>query len=32
VLDEELRLRRLKQAETALDELKNQDPGGDIVL
>ena len=32
MLDEELRLRSLKQAETALDELKNRDPGGDIVL
>ena len=32
MLDEELRLRRLRQAETALDELKNRDPGGDIVL
>ena len=32
VLDEELRLKRLGQAETTLDELKNRDPGGDIVL
>ena len=32
MLDEELRLRRLRQAETALHELKNRDPGGDIVL
>ena len=31
-LDEESRLRRLREAETALDELKNRDPGGDIVL
>ena len=32
MLDEELRLRRLRQAETALNELKSRDPGGDIVL
>ena len=32
MLDEELRLKRLRQAETALDELKNRDPGGEIVL
>ena len=32
MLDEELRLKRLRQAETILDELKNRDPGGDIVL
>jgi hypothetical protein len=32
MLDEELRLRRLRQAETALNEFKNRDPGGDIVL
>ena len=32
IVDEELRLRRLTPAETALDELKNRDPGGDIVL
>ena len=32
MLDEELRLRRLRQAETALKELKSRDPGGDIVL
>ena len=32
MLDEELRLRRLRQAETALHELKSRDPGGDIVL
>jgi hypothetical protein len=32
ILDEESRLKRLSQAETALDELKNRDPGGDIVL
>ena len=32
MLDEELRLKRLRQAETALHELKNRDPGGDIVL
>ena len=31
-LDEELRLKILKQAETTLDALKNRDPGGDIVL
>ena len=31
-VDEESRLRRLREAETALDELKNRDPGGDIVL
>ena len=31
-LDEELRLKRLRQAETALNELKSRDPGGDIVL
>jgi len=31
-LDEESSLRRLREAETALDELKNRDPGGDIVL
>jgi hypothetical protein len=30
--DEELRLKRLRQAETALNELKSRDPGGDIVL
>ena len=32
MLDGELRLRRLRQAETALNELKSRDPGGDIVL
>ena len=32
MLDEELRLRRLRQAETALNELKSRDPGGNIVL
>jgi len=32
MLDEDLRLKRLRQAETALHELKNRDPGGDIVL
>ena len=32
MLDEELRLKRLRQAETILDELKSRDPGGDIVL
>ena len=32
ILDEELRLKRLRQAETTLDELKSRDPGGDIVL
>lgn len=32
MLDEELRLKRLRQAETALHELKKRDPGGDIVL
>ena len=32
MLDEKLRLRRLRQAETALNELKSRDPGGDIVL
>ena len=32
VLDEELRLERLRQAEAALDELRKRDPGGDIVL
>lgn len=32
MLDEELRLKRLRQAETALNELKSRDPGGDIVL
>ena len=32
MLDEELRLRRLRQAETAFNELKSRDPGGDIVL
>ncbi len=32
MLDEELRLKRLRQAETILDELKNRDPGGEIVL
>jgi hypothetical protein len=32
MLDEELRLTRLRQAEIILDELKNRDPGGDIVL
>ena len=32
MLDEDLRLKRLRQAETILDELKNRDPGGDIVL
>ena len=32
MLDEELRLRRLRQAETALNELKSRDPGGDILL
>jgi len=32
MLDEELRLRRLRQDETALNELKSRDPGGDIVL
>ena len=32
MLDEELRLKRLRQAKTALHELKNRDPGGDIVL
>ena len=32
MLDEELRLARLRQAEIILDELKNRDPGGDIVL
>jgi hypothetical protein len=32
MLDEELRLKRLRQAETILDALKNRDPGGDIVL
>ncbi len=32
MLDEELRLRRLRQAETALNELKSRDPSGDIVL
>ena len=32
MLDEELRLRRRRQAETALNELKSRDPGGDIVL
>ena len=32
MLDEELRLKRLRQAETILDELKNRDPGRDIVL
>jgi hypothetical protein len=32
MLNEELRLRRLRQAETALNELKSRDPGGDIVL
>ena len=32
MLDEELRLRRLRQAETPLNELKSRDPGGDIVL
>ena len=32
MLDEELRLRRLRQAETALNELKRRDPGSDIVL
>ena len=32
IMDEELRLKRLRQAETILDELKNRDPGGDIVL
>ena len=31
-LNEESRLRRLGETETALDELKNRDPGGDIVL
>ena len=32
MLDEDLRLRRLRQTETALNELKSRDPGGDIVL
>ena len=32
IVDEELRLKRLTQAETVLDELKSRDPGGDIVL
>jgi len=32
MLDEELRLKRLRHAEPILDELKNRDPGGDIVL
>lgn len=32
MLDEELRLKRLRRAETILDELKDRDPGGDIVL
>ena len=32
MLDEELRLKRLRQAETALHELKSRDSGGDIVL
>ena len=32
VLDEAFRLERLKQAESALDELRKRDPGGDIVL
>jgi hypothetical protein len=30
--DEESRLKRLRQAETALNELKSRDPGDDIVL
>ena len=32
MLDEDLRLKRLRQAETALHELKSRDSGGDIVL
>jgi len=32
IVDEESRLKRLRQSETALDELKSRDPGGDIVL
>ena len=32
MLDEDLRMKRLRQAETALHELKDRDPGGDIVL
>ena len=32
VLDEELRRRRLAEAQEILDQLKGRDPGGDVVL
>lgn len=32
VPDEELRRRRLAEAQEVLDELKGRDPGGDVVL
>ena len=32
MLDEDFRLKRFRHAETIQDELKNRDPGGDIVL
>ena len=31
-LDEESKLERLREAEEVLDELRERDPGGDIVL
>ena len=31
-LDEESKLERLREAEEVLDELRQRDPGGDIVL
>ena len=32
VLDEELRRRRIAEAQNILEQLKKRDPGGDVVL
>ena len=32
MLDEELRQRRLAEAQNVLEQLKKRDPGGDVVL